>query len=77
MTPNENRLKLMGRLLEEYKMVQLLRLFCRHVIHTMWKRTDQTVCTSKGLPYMCVETDYSSSDVGQLNTRCAAFIEML
>jgi len=26
---------------------------------------------------MCVETDYSSSDIGQLNTRCAAFIEML
>ena len=33
--------------------------------------------TERGIPYMCVETDYSSSDIGQLNTRCAAFIEML
>ena len=33
--------------------------------------------TEKGLPYMAIETDYSSSDIGQLNTRCAAFIEML
>ena len=28
-------------------------------------------------PYMNVETDYSQTDVGQLNTRIAAFIEML
>ena len=31
----------------------------------------------KGLPYTVVETDYSQADVGQLNTRMAAFIEML
>jgi 2-hydroxyacyl-coA dehydratase beta-subunit len=31
----------------------------------------------KGIPYLNVETDYSQSDVGQLNTRVAAFIEML
>ena len=31
----------------------------------------------KGIPYMNVETDYSQTDVGQLNTRIAAFIEML
>jgi benzoyl-CoA reductase/2-hydroxyglutaryl-CoA dehydratase subunit BcrC/BadD/HgdB len=28
-------------------------------------------------PYMSIETDYSSSDIGQLDTRIAAFIEML
>ena len=31
----------------------------------------------KGIPYMAVETDYSTADIGQLNTRMAAFIEML
>ena len=31
----------------------------------------------KGIPYMSVETDFSTSDAGQLNTRLAAFIEML
>ena len=30
-----------------------------------------------GIPYMAVETDYSSADKGQLATRLAAFIEML
>ena len=30
----------------------------------------------KGIPYINVETDYSQADIGQLNTRVAAFIEM-
>ncbi len=29
------------------------------------------------LPYMAIETDYSTADLGQLSTRVAAFIEML
>ena len=35
------------------------------------------VNNEKGIPYMNVETDYSQTDVGQLNTRISAFIEML
>ena len=31
----------------------------------------------KGIPYTVVETDYSQSDVGQIQTRMAAFVEML
>ena len=31
----------------------------------------------KNVPYIAVETDYSKSDIGQLNTRIGAFIEML
>ena len=31
----------------------------------------------KNIPYISVETDYSQADIGQLNTRIAAFIEML
>ena len=29
------------------------------------------------IPYMAVDTDVSDSDIGQLTTRIAAFIEML
>ena len=29
------------------------------------------------LPYLKVETDYSTSDIGQINTRVSALIEML
>ena len=32
---------------------------------------------SKGLPYIHVETDYSQADIGQLDTRIAAFLEMI
>ena len=31
----------------------------------------------EGVPYMKIETDYSESDSGQIETRIAAFIEML
>lgn len=30
-----------------------------------------------GVPYVGVETDYSSGDTGQLSTRIEAFLEML
>ena len=33
--------------------------------------------TPMSIPYMKLETDYSQSDAGQLETRIAAFIEML
>ena len=33
--------------------------------------------TEKGIPYMHVETDYSQTDAGQLDTRIAAFLEMI
>ena len=78
MTPDENRFKLMGRLLDEYKIdavVEVVLQACHtYNVETLGIKRFVTEC---GIPYMCVETDYSSSDIGQLNTRCAAFIEML
>ena len=35
------------------------------------------LCREKGVPYMALETDYSTADAGQLDTRIAAFIETL
>jgi benzoyl-CoA reductase/2-hydroxyglutaryl-CoA dehydratase subunit BcrC/BadD/HgdB len=37
----------------------------------------QLVTEEYGLPYLQLETDYSTSDVEQLKTRAAAFIEMM
>ena len=34
-------------------------------------------CRQHDLPYMAVETSAGDSDVGQLKTRIAAFLEML
>lgn len=78
MTPDDNRFKLLGRLLEEYQIdavVEVILQAC-HTYNVEAYNIRQFV-TGKGLPYMCVETDYSSADIGQLKTRCAAFIEML
>ena len=35
------------------------------------------VTQEKGLPYLNIETDYSQSDKGQINTRLAAFLETM
>ena len=65
-------------LLEEYKIDAVVEVILQ-ACHTYNVESYyiKRFVTGKGLPYMCVETDYSSSDIGQLNTRCAAFIEML
>ena len=78
MTPDDNRIKLMGRLLEEYKIDAVVEVILQ-ACHTynVESYSIKKFVTEKGLPYMAVETDYSSADIGQLNTRCAAFIEML
>lgn len=34
-------------------------------------------CEDGGVPYMRLETDYPQGDMGQVETRIAAFIEML
>ena len=79
MTPDENRFKLLGRLLEEYKIdavVEVILQAC-HTYNVETLGIKQFVNEKKGIPYMAVETDYSTADIGQINTRMAAFIEML
>lgn len=37
----------------------------------------EAACEAHGIPYMKLETDYATSDTGQIETRIAAFAEML
>ena len=78
MTPDSNRLKLMERLLDEYKIDGVIEVTLQ-ACHTynVEAYTIKKFVTGKSVPYMQIETDYSSADIGQINTRCAAFIEML
>ena len=78
MTPDSNRLELMGRLLEEYKIDAVVEVVLQ-ACHTynVETYTIKKFVNDHNIPYMAIETDYSTSDIGQLNTRCAAFIEML
>lgn len=79
MTPNKNRLELLGRLIDEYQVdgVVEMTLQACHTYNVETRAIRKFVNVEKGLPYINVETDYSQADVGQLNTRIAAFIEML
>ena len=79
MTPNPRRLSQMGRLSEEYKpdaVVEIVLQSC-HPYSVESSRIEKFVRDNYGLPYMKIETDYSTADVGQINTRIAALIEML
>lgn len=79
MTPNPNRLELLGRLMKEYQVdgvVEMILQAC-HTYNVESLEIRRFVNEEKGKPYISVETDYSQADIGQLNTRIAAFIEML
>jgi len=79
MTPNPNRIKLMGRLIDEYRVdavVDVILQAC-HTYNVETYNIRRFVTGEKGIPYLSLETDYSTSDIGQLNTRMAAFVEML
>ena len=79
MTPNPNRFDLLDRLIDEYKVDGVLEMTLQacHTYNVETRTVRNFVNEKKGIPYINVETDYSQADVGQLNTRIAAFIEML
>ena len=79
MTPNPNRLELLGRLIDEYRVDAVVEITLQacHTYNVETLGIKRFVNEVKGIPYMAVETDYSTADIGQLNTRMAAFIEML
>ncbi len=79
MTPNPNRLELLGRLIDEYQVdgVVEMTLQACHTYNVEAFGIRRFVNEKKHIPYINVETDYSQADIGQLNTRIAAFIEML
>ena len=79
MTPNPNRYDLLGRTIDEYKADGVLEMTLQacHTYNVEHKSIERFCSEEKKVPYFMVETDYSTADVAQLNTRIAAFIEML
>ena len=79
MTPNPNRYDLLGRTIDEYKADGVLEMTLQacHTYNVEHKSIEKFCTEEKKVPYFMVETDYSTADVAQLNTRIAAFIEML
>lgn len=79
MSPNPHRMNLLNRAIDEYQVDAVIDVVFQ-ACHTYAIETVQVKKLVNGkneTPYLSIETDYSSSDIGQLNTRIAAFIEML
>lgn len=79
MTPNPNRIKLLDKMIDEYKVdavIDVILTAC-HTYSVETLSIKRFVNSKKNIPYMSIETDFSISDIGQINTRMAAFIEML
>ena len=79
MTPNPRRFELIDRLIDEYKVdavVEVILQAC-HTYNVESYNVKKFVTEKKNIPYIGIETDYSTSDVGQISTRLSAFIEML
>ena len=79
MTPNPNRFELLNELIDEYQVEAVVEMTLQacHTYNVEAGKVGRFVREEKKIPYLHVETDYSQSDVGQLNTRIAALIEML
>jgi benzoyl-CoA reductase/2-hydroxyglutaryl-CoA dehydratase subunit BcrC/BadD/HgdB len=79
MAPNEQRFEVIDQAMDAYKVdgvVEVVLQAC-HTYAIESTTIKSFVNNKKHKPYISVETDYSTSDLGQLNTRLAAFIEML
>lgn len=78
MTTNEGRIENTKEMCEKYKVDGVIEMVLQ-ACHTfnIESTTMQKMCDEEGIPYMKLETDYSTTDSGQIETRLAAFIEML
>lgn len=79
MSPNPHRFKMLDSSIDDYQVdavVEVVLQAC-HTYAIESTSVKSFVNKEKNIPYISLETDYSTSDIGQLNTRMAAFIEML
>jgi len=78
MTPNEGRMHDIEDMAKRYQVDGIVEVVLQ-ACHTfaIESKTVREKAMELGLPYLAIETDYSTSDSGQLQTRLAAFVEIL
>lgn len=79
MTPNTTRYDDIRNLIDEYRVDGVIEIVL-HGCHTFAVEayTIMNIVQNEiGLPYMRLDTDFSQSDKGQIETRLGAFIEMM
>jgi len=79
MSPNNSRLEYIGTMIDEYKIDGVLEIVLQscHTYDVEAHFVKRYVTQEKGVAYLGIETDYSQSDKGQINTRLAAFLETI
>lgn len=79
MSPNKGRYELMDRLVKDFKVdgvVDLTWIGC-HTYNIESYSVKKYLEEQYSLPFMQIETDYSSTDTEQLRVRVEAFLEMI
>ena len=78
MTTNEGRLENTKKMIEKYRVDGVIEVVLQacHTFNVESYKTREMV-EDLGVPYLKLETDYSTTDSGQIETRIAAFIEIL
>ena len=79
MSPNESRREYIGRMIDEYHVDGVIEIILQscHTFDVEAFYIKRFTTQEKGIPYLNIETDYSQSDKGQINTRLAAFLETI
>lgn len=78
MSPNNGRTELLSKLVEEYKVDGVIEIVLQSChTYAIETRNIKRHINAMGVPFISIETDYSTSDAGQIRTRLEAFVEML
>ena len=78
MSHNQARMNDIRAMIDEYQVDGVIEIILQacHTYAIEACHVKKTVA-SKGVPYLCIETDYSQSDSGQIGTRLEAFLETI
>ena len=79
MSPNNGRCEFVSQMIDEYHVDGVIEIVLQscHTYDVEAFFIKRMVTEEKGLPYLNIETDYSRSDKGQINTRLEAFLETI
>lgn len=79
MTPNPRRFEALDEMIDEYEIDGVIEVVLQacHTFSVESYNVKRLVTEKKNKPYLYIETDYSKLDVGQINTRINAFLEMI
>ena len=79
MSPNPGRIEALEEMLSDYQVDGVIEVILQacHTFAIESDRVKKFLNSEKNIPYLCLETDYSQNDTGQINTRISAFLEIL